>query len=50
MVMRRFARVITFSTPVSAVTCVLAGMARIFGVRLEAERALAESATARRSV
>jgi hypothetical protein len=39
MVMRRFARVITFSAPVSAVMCVVAGLARIFGVRLEAERA-----------
>jgi uncharacterized cupin superfamily protein len=40
MVMRRFARVITFSAPVSAVMCVVAGVARIFGVRLEAERAV----------
>jgi mannose-6-phosphate isomerase-like protein (cupin superfamily) len=35
MVMRRFARVIAFSAPVSAVMCVVAGMARIFGVRLQ---------------
>jgi mannose-6-phosphate isomerase-like protein (cupin superfamily) len=36
MVMRRFARVITFSVPVSAVMFVVAGVARMFGVRLEA--------------
>lgn len=40
MVMRKFARVITFSAPISAVMCVVAGLARIFGVRLEAGRAL----------
>ena len=38
MVMRKFARVITFSTPFAAVMCVVAGLARISGVRLEAER------------
>jgi mannose-6-phosphate isomerase-like protein (cupin superfamily) len=49
MVMRRFARVITFSTPVSAVMYVVAGMARIFGVRLEAECALPARTTTRHS-
>jgi hypothetical protein len=38
--MRKFSRVITFSAPLSAVMCVVAGLARIFGVRLEAERDL----------
>jgi mannose-6-phosphate isomerase-like protein (cupin superfamily) len=47
MVMRRFARVITFAPPVSAVMCVVAGLARLFGVRLEAERL--PSRTARRT-
>ena len=40
MVMRQFTRVITFSAPVAAVMCVVAGLARIFGVELEAEHAL----------
>ena len=43
MVMRRFTRVITFSAPVRAVMCVVAGLARMFGMRLEAERTLPES-------
>jgi mannose-6-phosphate isomerase-like protein (cupin superfamily) len=49
MVMRKFARVITFSAPVSAVMCVVAGLARIFGVRLEAERALPGPSVTRQS-
>jgi mannose-6-phosphate isomerase-like protein (cupin superfamily) len=47
MVMRKFSRVITFSAPVAAVMRVVAGLARIFGVRLEAERALATRPTTR---
>jgi mannose-6-phosphate isomerase-like protein (cupin superfamily) len=49
MVMRKFTRVITFSAPVAAVMCVVAGLARIFGVRLEAERARPTRSITRRS-
>jgi hypothetical protein len=40
MVARTFARVITFSAPVRAVMCVVAGLSRLVGVRLDAQRAL----------
>jgi mannose-6-phosphate isomerase-like protein (cupin superfamily) len=41
MVMRRFVRVITFSPPVGGAMIVVAGLARMFGVRLDGERAFA---------
>lgn len=50
LLMRKFTRVITFSTPVAAVMCVVAGLARLFGVRLEAEPARPERSTLRRAM